>query len=143
MGPAKATPKDPLFFDAPSILEDLENEQEPEVVAIRFGMALRRVEAVFKCARNLASRKTRRGQPRLPTRTQLNVNPYALSPSMIGDGDDRRLSEQLISVLRNQYAGDPSEPGYFTRAILAHALRAPGVHSCSCKNVHQCAFTRM
>ena len=68
MAASKATPRNPLFVDAPSVLEDLENEQEPEVVAIRFGMPLRRVEAVFECGRNLASRKTRKGQPRLLTR---------------------------------------------------------------------------
>ena len=119
MAPPKATPKDPLFLDAPSILEDLENEQEPEVVSIRFGMALGRVEAVFECGRNLASRKTRKGQPRLLTRTQLSVNPYPLSPSMIGDGDDRRLSEQLISALRDQYADDP----ILVRFLCDHWLR--------------------
>ena len=121
MAPPKATPKDPLFFDAPSILEDLENEQEPEVVAIRFGMALRRVEAVLERARNLASRKTRKGQPRLLTRTQLSVNPYALSPSRIGDGHDRRLAEHLTSILRDQYAKEPNSVRFLCDHWLQHA----------------------
>ena len=121
MAASKATPRDPLFVDAPSVLEDLENEQEPEVVALRFGMALRRVGAVLECARNLASKKTRKRQPRLLTRKQLSVNPYALSPSRIGDGHDRRLAQHLISVLRDQYAKEPILVRFLCDHWLQHA----------------------
>ena len=121
MTPSKTMPRDPLFVDAPTVLEDLENEHEPEVVAIRFDMLLRHVEALLECARNLASKKTRKGQPRLFTRTRLSVNPYALSPSRIGDGQDRRLAEQLTSILRDQYATEPNSVRFLCDHWLQHA----------------------
>ena len=87
------------------ILEDLENGQEAETVAIRFGVQVDWVKALEESASKLAAVTTSHGVSRLFSRERLKTAPYPLSPTRIYGIADQKL----LSALLPQWEGERDE----------------------------------
>ena len=121
-GQAKSSSRpDPLFDGVQPLLEDLEEGRSPEAAATRLGAEPERVRVLSHIGKNLASRKTRKGKPRLMSSNRLGGTPHALSPTRIGHGADRALSENLLAVLADMYTRDPSVVEDACRHWVRHA----------------------
>ena len=105
---------------AQPILEDLENGQEPEAVAIRFGVETDWVEALRESASKLADVKTIDLFSRLFSKERLKINPYPLSPTRVREEQDRELLRNLIPQLLGEC--DPERRDLMRQACF-HFLR--------------------
>ena len=94
----------PLFTLAQPILEDFEDGVTGEVVAERYGIDFRVVEALHESATKLANLRTRVGKRRLFSPERLKTDPFPLSPTRAVEAEDRELLNILVRRFRGEYA---------------------------------------
>lgn len=86
------------------MLEEIENGQEPESVAIRYGQGESYVKALHRAAVWVAGKRTRVGASRVFSKARLRSGRTPIAPTRLREGDDQKLMSRLIPALLEYFA---------------------------------------